>query len=224
MIRTCLFFVLCCSCGQAHKDAEEQVNAPVVSSSHTAPAVAAAKDTTVKFLWRVNQYDEELKDSFSTIVVNKDFCKTISDPEKAALAYVATYIGSECQWDGEANDDRSNLSCKILSALDLGYQCSEMHLGFLKKWFREDREVIKELEYNCPVVPFTAGSQQTFDEITLIRKGNHLVVQFGANGVNLRMGEGWSWTESDYFQIELDHLKLIKKEKSPVEREHFKTE
>jgi len=45
----------------------------------------------------------------------------MTDQEKAAIGYVYTSIGNECWWDAEANDDRSNLDCKIITALGLVY-------------------------------------------------------------------------------------------------------
>ena len=93
----------------------------------------------------------------------------MTDPEKAALGCIATFIGSECWWDGETNNDRTNLDCKIITALGLGYQCSDEHLLFLRKWFSTDKEVLSKLETsNCPTTPYTATSQNTFDEIKLI--------------------------------------------------------
>ena len=80
-----------------------------VSFIKTIPA-----DTTVKFLWCANKYNEELQDTVNSIFINEDYCKTITDPERASLGFVATFIGNECWWDGEANDDRNNLKC-ILS-------------------------------------------------------------------------------------------------------------
>lgn len=45
---------------------------------------------TIKFLWREEKYDEQLKGNFNLITINTEYCKTITGPEKAALAYVAT--------------------------------------------------------------------------------------------------------------------------------------
>lgn len=177
-------------------------------------------DKKVKFLWRSYKLDEELKDTFNSIFINEDFCRTISDPERAALGYVATFIGSECWWDGDTNNDRSNLKCKILTALNLGYQCSDKHLSFLRQWFKNDNKSLKELE-NCPTTPYTATIQNTFDEITLTVKGNKISVFFKANFVNMREGDSWSWTETDQFQFDKNNIKLIKKDKSKVIREHF---
>ena len=177
-------------------------------------------DKTVKILWRDDKYDEELKDTFNSIFINEDFCKTMTDPERAALGYVATFIGNECWWDGETNDNRSNLKCKILTALNLGYQCSDKHLGFLRQWFQDDEKSLEKLE-NCPTTPYISTIQDTFDEITLTVKGNKISIFFKANGINTREGNSWSWTETDHFQLDIDNLHLTKIDKSKVKHEHF---
>ncbi|MBK7741159.1 MAG: hypothetical protein IPI42_11575 [Saprospiraceae bacterium] len=171
----------------------------------------ALADKTVKFLWR---------DSNASIVINKEFCKTISDLEKAALGYIATFIGSECWWDGDYTDKRDNLKCEILTALDLGYQCSDKHLGFLRRWFKNDMTALQELE-DCPTTPNTATIQESFVEIVLTTKGNEIAVFFKADGVNMREEKGWSWSETDYFQLDHDNIKLIKQDKSEVKVEYF---
>ncbi len=178
-------------------------------------------DTTVTFLWCANTFDEELQDTVNSIFINEDYCKTISDQERAALGFVATFIGNECWWDEEAKDDRSNLKCKILTALNLGYQCSEQHLGFLRKWFRNDKESLEKLQ-DCPTTPYTSTIQETFKEINLTVKGNEIQVSFKASGINLREQRKWFWSETDYFKFEDDQIRLIKVDKSKVKVEHFK--
>jgi len=168
-------------------------------------------DKTVKFLWR---------DRNDSIVINEEYCKTISAPEKAALGYVATFIGNECWWDGKCKDDRSNLKCKILTSLDLGYQCSEKHLGFLRQWFKNDTASLNELE-NCGTMPDGSTVEDTFNKIILTRKGNQILVFFRATGIDGHDGTGWNWSETDYFQIYNDNIKLIKKRKSKVKHESY---
>jgi hypothetical protein len=217
---------LLASCGQTNTNSSKQQ----VLKSDTLPRQTKVipdktytlTDKTVKFLWREDKYDEALKDTFNTIIINEELCKTLTDPERAALGFVVTFIGSECNWDGEAKDDFSNLKCKTLTSLNLGYQCSDRHLGFLRRWFRNDSKCLKELK-DCPTVPYTASSQSTFDFINLKVKSNIISVEFGANGVNMRMGETWSWTETDLFQLDKDNIHLIKKDESKVKREHFDT-
>ncbi len=206
-------------CGQSkiNLDKNEDSNADTTKT-------VTLTDKTIKFLWREDKFDETFKDTFSSIFIDEEFCKTITAPERAALGYVATFIGNECQWDGEYKNDRSNLKCVILTSLDLGYQCSEKHLGFLRQMFKNDTKVLDELQTdNCPTTPFTASRQETFDEIILKVNGNIISVWFRASGVNLPMGDSWSWTETDYFQFDKDNIKLIKKVKSKIEREHFGT-
>ena len=172
------------------------------------------KDSTVKFLWREDRYDKKLKGVFNTIVINENYCKTMTEQEKAAVAYIATFVGNECWWENdEPNADRTNLKCKILTALDLGCQGSEKHLAFLRKWFKNDKKCLNELEH-IPTTPYTATIQNTFDKINLTIKGNTIKVWFEASGTNLRDELNWEWTETDYFKFEKDNLQLIKVEKS----------
>jgi len=172
---------------------------------------ATTTDKSVRFLWR---------DSSAAMLINQDFCKTISDFEKAALGYVATFMGNECEWDGSPSKDRTNLKCEILTALNLGYQCSEQHLGFLKQWFRNDSTVLKELEA-CPTTPNTSTIQETFDEIILTTKGDEISVYFKVSGIHLREEREWSWSETNYFKVQNDHIQLIRKERSKVKVSHF---
>lgn len=177
-------------------------------------------DKKVKFLWREMQYVEDLDGEFSVIILDEEYIKTISEPEKAALAYVATFIGNECVWDKNANENRSNLKCKILWALDLGYQCSPKHLDFLRFWFRNNKDILKELE-NCPTTPDGATVQDTFDEIELEIEGNMITIFFKANGFNFREGKSWSWTNKHFFEFKDNELILIKKDVSSMVKSEF---
>lgn len=175
---------------------------------------------TIDFLWRKDRFDQRINDTIEEICINTSFCKTISEPEKAAIGYVATFVGSDCNWEGDFKNDRSNLKCKILTALNLGYQCSNEHLGFLRKWFKEDKRVLKELE-NCPTTPYTATSQNTFNKIRILVKGKEISVYFEASGVNTREEKSWTWNETDYFYYDNHQLKLLKKKQSNIKYAHF---
>ena len=198
--------LLLISCGQSTNNQTEKTR-----SSVNTVTLADSKEETVPFLWR---------DSSENIVINDSLCAKLSDPQKAALGYVATFVGSDCDWDGDYDDNRTNLKCKILTALDLGYQCSEKHLGFLRQWFRGDTVSLHKLE-GCPTVPYTATIQETFVEINLTTKGNAIAVYFEGNGVNLREQQNWSWTETDYFLVEGDRIKLAKQDKSDLDMHQF---
>jgi hypothetical protein len=221
-----LIFLASCGLTTNNSDKNEVANSDPVSKKTENTSVRSFKltDKTVKFLWRADKYDEALKDTFNSIFIDENFCKTITDPERAVLGYVATFIGNECDWDGDYKEGRSNLKCKILTALNLGYQCSGMHLGFLRQMFKNDTKVLEELKLNnCPTTPRGATSQETFDEIALTVKGNEILVFFKASGINIKEGESWSWAEADHFQLDNDNIKLIKKDKSKVKRKHIDT-
>jgi len=206
-----IFLVLLSSCWQ-NSSGNKKEDKPADSSSTNATTVILSKDTTIKFLWL-----EDDEQGTPLITINNEYCKKISNAEKAALGYVATFIGSECQWDGQANDDRSNLACKILTALKLGYQCSDDHLGFLRQWFKNDKPTFKELQ-NCPTTPFTASVQTTFDEISLTTKRNQIIIKFKALGVNMREDKSWNWTETNVFDVYADNIKLVKKERIDIDK------
>jgi hypothetical protein len=193
-------------------------------NSHSPADVQAAMqtDTTVTLLWRENRYDAQLQDTFSAILINEAYCNTMTDAQRAAVGYVATFVGSECDWDGRENADQSNLSCKLLSALRLGYQCSEQHLGFLRNWFRNDTTVLKDLQ-DCPLIPYTASVQQTFDEMKLSAKGDSISLWFTVDGVNMKTGDRWHYMEQDLFQAKQDELFLLQTNHSDFQKAKLNT-
>lgn len=186
-------------------DKQAPVNEPVTEAS---PA-----EKNVHFLWRENQYDAELKDTVNTIVMNDSAALSLTDAERAALGFVGTFVGNECWWDGDAKDDRSNLKCKILTALNLGYQCSEQHLGFLRKWFANDSKALEKLA-DCPTIPYTSTIQETFNDIKLTTKGDKITVWYAASGVNLREEQEWDWTEEITFQVNGNDLSILEQKSS----------
>lgn len=196
-----MLFLAACNADQTHSTK----GIDTTSSSQ----ISEAKE--VRFLWR---------DSSQTFQFDSAYAQSIDAAERAAIGYVATFIGSDCWWDGEAKEDRSNLKCEVLSALNLGYQCSEKHLGFLRQWFKSDSASLKNLQ-NCPTIPYTASIQSSFEEIKLSRKGNDIQVFFKANQLNTREGKIYYWTEIDHFEVNHDQIKLVKADKSPIETKNL---
>lgn len=174
-------------------------------------------DTTITFMWTEDVYNEESQATHTSMVINEQFCAKMSNPERAALGYVATFIGNECDWDGESKDDGSNLKCIIISALDLGYQCSDEHLGFLRKWFRNDENALMELK-TCSGISWSATNQSWFEEITITTRNDTIVVWFSASAFSYRSAMGASWTETNYFKVDNNTLTLVKVDESEVER------
>jgi hypothetical protein len=155
------------------------------------------------------RYDPEIKDSISEYHLNHDYFNSINQSERAALGFVATLGGSDCNYDKSDNADLSNLRCKLNDALGLGYQCSETHLGFLRTWFKNDQAALDDLE-DCNDVPTTATHQNILENIALTTKGNLIVISYKAIGV-----EGTDhfveWAESITFRHYPDNLKIVKR-------------
>jgi len=211
-----LLFLLVLGCGQSRKDQKKENPSQADTGLPVAgPGLSLQNTAERKILWRASQYDETLKDTISKIVINDTLVRQLSDSERAAIGYIATFVGNECDWDGPYNDNRDNLKCKILTALDLGYQCSDKHLSFLKQWFKDDKAVLTELT-GCPTTPEGATVQDTFDELSIHTKGDHLTVSFKVSGYSMRENQSWSWTEKDHFQRKGNTIICVKKEKSKV--------
>jgi hypothetical protein len=176
-----------------------------------------SKNKSVKFLWRAEKFDEEINQKINSIFINESFVNSITNQEKAALGFVATFIGNECSWDGDVNENRSNLKCKILTVLNLGYQCSDTHFGFLKRWFSKDEIALKKLE-KCVTMPETATVQTTFDEIVIDTDtaNKTISVSYKIQGINMRESKTWNYTQTDYFKYDLKNITWVDSKKSKV--------
>ena len=180
------------------------------------------KDGTI-FLYRTDLYDPNLEDTVNSIVINEDLLHVMTTAEKMAIGYIATFIGSECVWDETKENYEGHLKCKVLTALDLGYQCSEKHLGTLRKWFKNDSKALQKLaDENCSEVPYTATRQNTFEKVALLpTKKGQIKIKIWASGINMREMKGWEWDETYTFEILDNGLKLLKTDKSEVKYEDF---
>ncbi|WP_215224675.1 hypothetical protein [Echinicola shivajiensis] len=194
----------------------EHINFTAFLLSSKKAKVAGPKNKKATVLWRETLYDEELKTEVNTIVLNKDYKENITEAERAALGYIATFIGNECEWAGGIPDkNRSNLDCKLLSYLDLGYQCSDKHLSFLNQWFSKDTLAIKKLK-KCPTIPNTATIQSTFDEISLETNPQTqiITIRYKVNGLNIRENAVSSYTKTDQFKYDLEGIVLLDSKKT----------
>ncbi|MDC6363781.1 MULTISPECIES: hypothetical protein [Flavobacteriaceae] len=171
----------------------------------------------IQFLKRVDVYDESAQANVNGMAINHSYLHNITPPEKAALAYVAYDIGNECEWGYDSDGNGRVLWCRIVSALDLGHQCSDKQLNFLRKWFAKDTVSLKKLE-SCPTMPNTATIQTTFDEI-LIQKNvaeKTITVSYKITGINMRKSKSWQWSQTDVFEYDSEHIVLVDSKKSDV--------
>lgn len=151
-------------------------------------------------------------DSLPYYVVDKTYMEKIPDPERMVLGYLAVNIGSDCWWkDNQANEDRSNLECFLLSALNLGCQCSPEHLTPLKKAFAQDSTVLKDLE-TCGTTPYTATVQTVFDKVELEKIDNKIKVNYTYTYINVREQLSEKRQVLMIFEVSNNGIKIISKE------------
>ena len=173
----------------------------------SAPAKEAEKKNIVSekelnFLWSEVVYDADLQDSMSRLMINEAFLDTISEEEKAAIGFVATFVGNECDWDGAYKEDRSNLVCTILDALDLGYQCSDTHLGFLREWFANDTASLNLLSSeSCPTLPGGSTNFSEIESMHLFVKNNIITITSVINYGDVRQDVYKTKRERLYFNV-----------------------
>lgn len=162
-------------------------------------SVNIVQDNSIKILWL---------DKNGAVQLNTTYIKTLTEPQRAALGYIATDVSSECNWDGVKKADASNLKCRLLSALNLGYQCSETHLSFLKKWFKEDTKVLERLQY-CNKTESSAKIQDHFIEIKMITTKDSIKILYSAVGEDLEKQKTWGWQEESTYSFTKTGIKQI---------------
>ncbi len=168
-------------------------------------------DKSVKFLWTEDIYEKDTDTPVPTTFVNNEYCKTISEAEKAAIGFVAFSKVSDQDWQG--NPDDEILNSKINTALNLGDQCSTKHLNFLKKWFKNDKKSLDILQ-DCLKIPFTASFQESLENIYIKTKGDTIKITSKVLGYNIHGNDGWDFIQEDTFILKKDNLVLIKSKES----------
>ncbi|WP_264529465.1 hypothetical protein [Flavobacterium sp. N502540] len=153
----------------------------------------------IKILWLNKQ---------GVLQLNEDYIKTLTDPQRAALGFVTTGVDHDCYWDSDKKADESNLKCKFLWALNLGYQCSETHLGFLKQWFKEDPEVLGRLQY-CSKNETTPKNKEFFLWLKMATTDNNIKIIYSAVGIDNDANSNWKWTEASSYSYTNTGIKQI---------------
>lgn len=147
-------------------------------------------------------------DQNGALQLNLNYIKTLTDPQRAALGYISTDVSNDCHWDGDKKPDESNLKCKLLWALKLGYQCSDTHLSFLKKWFKEDPKVLERLRY-CQKTESSAKIQDRFSEIKMKTSKDTITILYSAVGEDLEKQNIWKWQEESTYSFTKDAIKQV---------------
>ncbi len=160
-----------------------------------------------KVVWREDIYDPAIKGHVNVIKIDENYFTKVTEPEKAVLGYLASTIGNECYADGS----KQNVKCKILTALNLGYQCSESNKSFLKNWFRDDATIVNQIENCLPTLPSTI--EKTFEEVKISTTENTINVELKGLKLNIKENTSSNWSESISFKVDGDKVSLVERTK-----------
>jgi hypothetical protein len=179
-----------CTENKIHTNKIEQTKQLIKQSTNTSKH---------QFLWREKKYSIEVNDTIYETTISDAYAKNMAEDEKAAIAFVLTFINNGCdREDGEMNQNRNNLLCKGLSALGLSYQCSNKHISFLNKWFEGDTSTLKRIKYcphNFPGVTISSHLKS----LDLERKHDTITIFTSVIGSNTRAQKTSEWKNSYTF-------------------------
>ncbi|MBN8584082.1 MAG: hypothetical protein J0M37_03240 [Ignavibacteria bacterium] len=169
--------------------------------------INSSSEVLHKVIWREDIYDPSLKAKVNVIKIDDSYFAGISGPEKAVLGYLASTIGNECFAEG----NKQNVKCKILTALNLGYQCSEESKTYLKSWFRDDAAIVSQIENCKPTIASTV--EKTFDEVKISSADNVIKVELKGLKLNIKENSASKWSESMSFKVDGDKVSLTERTK-----------
>lgn len=170
--------------------------------------INSSSEVLHKVIWREDVYDPSLKAKVNVIKIDDSYFASISEPEKAVLGYLASTIGNECFTEG----NKQNVKCKILTALNLGYQCSEESKTFLKSWFRDDAAIVSQIENCKPTIASTV--EKTFDEVKISSADNVIKIELKGLKLNIKENSASKWSESISFKVSDNNLTVVERKKT----------
>lgn len=108
-------------------------------------------------------YTTEIPGEIDTTTIAK-----LNEPLKALTAFYSAMGGTMC----------SGEFCDLTTALGLGKQGSEKHKNLIKKYFPNDKVAETVLKQDCYLRPSGASTFSDFEFLTIIDKGDKVVVDY----------------------------------------------
>ena len=108
-------------------------------------------------------YTTEIPGEIDTTTIEK-----LNEPLKALTAFYSAMGGTMC----------SGEFCDLTTALGLEKQGSEKHKNLIKKYFPNDKVAEAVLKQNCYLRPSGASTFSDFEFLTIIDKGDIVIVEY----------------------------------------------
>ncbi|MDQ1164330.1 hypothetical protein [Flavobacterium sp. SORGH_AS_0622] len=176
------------------------------------------KDKMIIFL-------QEGKDHKS--LINENYCKMISEPERAVLGYLTLLHGTlnYCYYNNAVNKEftmRSAINLDNEDNINLDNKYPERFKSYLRFWFRNDSNSLEKIndDYSSTAIFFGQSVYDYFSKINLTVKGNTIYAKFNIKGFNRDIWESFR-TEEIIFLVDKDNIKVIDKKELEEEFVYF---
>ena len=138
------------------------------------------------------------------IWINRDYISNSPEHIRAILAFLSTRGGTDCEkidssvLDVELKDPDilefdlddlftpEKLTCRLSEEIGYDDQCSDEHIRFIKKWFRRDQTVFRDLE-SCVRNPQAEVAKSTLIALEVADKGNTVEVRYAITRPGTKM-------------------------------------
>ncbi|MFC4476781.1 hypothetical protein [Flavobacterium chungangensis] len=174
------------------------------------------KDKTVNFLRRGKEYKN---------LVNEEYCKTMSEPERAALGYLTTLYPTSnyCYFKKDIDKEYTMRHALNLDSENYSYndKSTDQFMNYMQFWFRNDTESLSKIAADhCPEAIAYGSVLFYLSKINLTVKENKIYINFKIEGAGR---SDWEviWTEKLTFLVAKDYIKLIESKKSEEEYTYF---
>ena len=129
--------------------------------------------------------------------INKDYLKTISEQEKALLAYYCYFFNTSCA---------DSKHCQLTEALGLGEQNSKEHQKLVLKWFTDD-ETVQLAKEGGRITPNGSKNMGWYEDLRIEKKGTLISVRYlSAWSTPTMEGKGKG---TDEYEFEPTRIKII---------------
>lgn len=152
--------------------------------------------------------------------INREYISNSPEHIRAILAFISTQGDTDCQriessvvnldlkdpeiFDMELEDmfTPEKLTCKL--TLEVGYddQCSDDHERFVKKWFRRDQAIFRDIEA-CVRNPQAEAAKSVLMALEIMDSGTAIEARYALTSV----GTNETKRFVDRFELELDTLR-----------------
>lgn len=137
------------------------------------------------------------------VAVSCDQDALSSEYERAAVVWLASVIGNDCELD--VSKDGTSVSCRILDSLGFDSLFDDKHIGYLNHWFRYD-SLTKEYFQSDPFIPLGSSSaSNTILSYSITHRKDTLFLNY----------RGAYWVHGEYGEFE-EKSTFLKKDESLI--------